>query len=340
MDNVVEAEFVLPDGRIVYLRQPLPEAELEGLDADALAAEKEQHELWWMFRGAGLAFGVLTSVRCKAFRVPLVYSGNLIWPFNPATAPSLIKHWRDVFKSAPRELTTHLVLTAGPNEQSHVVVIGMCYIGPRSMGDQYLSALLAWEGEHVLLKDVEMRTFLTHQENVVHILKAQEGNRWCIRANLMDSLPDEAVHQTVLRFRNMPERSAWLFEIAGGAVADVEPGSSCFPLALRQAPYHVAAIHQWRTAQEDSVWQDAACKFVEAVCAPHAPQGLRSTYPCFLARGEGRAKVEATFGPDNWQRLVEVKERLDPQGVMRHCFWPSDDPVEEPSTGAALDGRA
>lgn len=33
------------------------------------------------------------------------------------------------------------------------------------------------------------------------------GNRWCIRANLMNSLPDECIHQTVAAFKNIPERS-------------------------------------------------------------------------------------------------------------------------------------
>lgn len=41
-------------------------------------------------------------------------------PFNPITTPSLMKHWRDCCKNAPRELYMNLILTAGPTPAQHV----------------------------------------------------------------------------------------------------------------------------------------------------------------------------------------------------------------------------
>ena len=116
MDLTTEMEIVLPtDGRIVTLRS-------NWLDDPLLSAteKKEQEELWWAFRGAGTAFGIVTRIRAKAFKVGKVLAGNLIFPFNPITTPSLVKHWRDCLKKAPRELYTALTLTAGPSPSSHV----------------------------------------------------------------------------------------------------------------------------------------------------------------------------------------------------------------------------
>jgi FAD/FMN-containing dehydrogenase len=72
MDNVVEAEMVLPDGRIFYLREIDEERDD---DSDEI---QEMREMWWAFRGAGLTFGIITRVRVKAYHTGLVYSGNLI----------------------------------------------------------------------------------------------------------------------------------------------------------------------------------------------------------------------------------------------------------------------
>src|SRR5579872_655070 len=51
--------------------------------------------------------------------------------FHKATAPSLIKHFRDCIKGAPRELYANVILTAGPANKDSLVVIQMCYVGPK-----------------------------------------------------------------------------------------------------------------------------------------------------------------------------------------------------------------
>ncbi|KAL8286269.1 hypothetical protein RQP46_004757 [Phenoliferia psychrophenolica] len=308
MDNVVEAEVVLPDGRIVYLTEE-----------DDMSDEMK--DLWWAFRGAGVAMGIVTRLRVKAYRVGLVFSGNLIYPFNPATTPSLIKHWRDCCKNAPREAYLNLILTAGPDDRSHVVVMQVCYLGDRVLGDQLVQAIMSWEGERCLLKDFEMRTFLTQQESASKVLRAQAGNRWCIRADLISTLPDDVIHTSVTAFRHIPEGSAWLFEISGGAIADAAPASSCFPQEARSAPFNVAAIHQWKDESDDDVWREAARRWIDGTMAPHSAGG---SFPCFIESSDGEARVQRTFGTQNWARLVELKTRLDPQRVLPHTFWPKE----------------
>ena len=70
MDNVVEAEVVLADGRIVWLGAEGHQGEFkDGEDPD---------DLWWAIRGAGSSFGVVTRLRAKAYYLPSVYAGNFI----------------------------------------------------------------------------------------------------------------------------------------------------------------------------------------------------------------------------------------------------------------------
>jgi hypothetical protein len=70
MDNVVEAEVVLADGRIVWLGA-------EGHQGEFKDGENPD-DLWWAIRGAGSSFGVVTRLRTKAYYLPSVYAGNFI----------------------------------------------------------------------------------------------------------------------------------------------------------------------------------------------------------------------------------------------------------------------
>lgn len=46
-----------------------------------------------------------------------------------------------------------------------------------------------------------------------------------------------------------PHRAAWLFELAGGAIADFE--NTCVPKSQREAAFTVAALHQWEMGTDD-----------------------------------------------------------------------------------------
>ena len=49
---------------------------------------------------------------------------------------------------------------------------------------------------------------------------------------------------------------AWLFELAGGALADFE--NTCIPKSQREAAFTIAALHQWEMELDDDACIDAA----------------------------------------------------------------------------------
>ncbi|THG99243.1 hypothetical protein EW026_g3081 [Hermanssonia centrifuga] len=161
IDNVVEIEMVLADGRIV------------------IANKDDDPDLWWAVRGAGPAFGIATRYKAKAFPVPVCFAGNLIYRFHRATAPSLIKHFRDCIKGAPRELYANVLLTAGPADKDSLVVIQMCYLGPKEEGLEYLQAISSWDGERCLLNEVNEKSFLYQQDSVAQVLRGKRAYPTC-----------------------------------------------------------------------------------------------------------------------------------------------------------------
>ncbi|KAI0941510.1 hypothetical protein AcW1_003384 [Taiwanofungus camphoratus] len=231
IDNLVEVEMVLADGRIV------------------IVSEEDDPDLWWAMRGAGPAFGIVTRYKARAFPVPVVFAGNLIYRFHRATAPSLIKHFRDCIKGAPRELYANVLLTAGPADKDSLVVIQMCYVGPKEEGMVYLQAISSWDGERCLLNEVNEKSFLNQQDSVAQVLRGKAGRQWFIRSSLIHSLPDEVINKTVIQFANTPIGCTWLFELAGGAILDFE--GTCLPKQQREATWTVAALHQWEMGIDD-----------------------------------------------------------------------------------------
>ena len=85
----------------------------------------------------------------------------------------MIKHFRDCVKGAPRELYANVLLTAGPAGKDSLMVVQMCYVGPREKGQEYLAAISSWDGEKCLLNEVDEKSFLHQQDSVAQVLRGK-----------------------------------------------------------------------------------------------------------------------------------------------------------------------
>lgn len=65
--------------------------------------------------------------------------------------------------------------------------------------------------------------------------------------------------------------SAWLFELAGGAIADYE--DTCMPKSQREAVFTVAALHQWDMGINDPRCVETAEEWFKDTIAPVSTGG-------------------------------------------------------------------
>jgi hypothetical protein len=229
----------------------------------------------------------------------------------------LIKHWRDCIKGAPKWLYTNITLTAGPTPKGSVIIVQFSWSGKQQVdGENILQAILAWDGERCLLKDVEVRPYAEQQENVSQILASKADTRWLVRSTLLASLTDEAIHSTVQKFAKVPAGSSWLFENAAGAIAE-PPEPTCYPISHRESPFQTAALHQWTSNTDDDRNKTSAEDWVYNTFGKEA----NGPYPCFLASGEGRRKMIQVYTEENWERLRLLKRKYDPAGLLRFTHF-------------------
>ncbi|ORY25643.1 hypothetical protein BCR39DRAFT_543520 [Naematelia encephala] len=313
MDNVVEAEVVLADGRIVWVGQG-------GKHGGEWKEDEDPEDVWWALRGAGTALGVVTRFRAKAYYLPSVFAGNFIYLFEKSSTPSLMRHIRDCIKGSPRTTYCNMILTAGPPNAPAIVVIQMCFSGSRSEGEMYVQAISSWDGGRCLFQDFSERTFERQQTAVEEVLKGGQGRKWFIKSDMLLSLTDEIIDETCARFNEVPDGCTWLFEYTGGgAVGDIK--DSVFPPSHRDAAFTVAALHQWGHTEppvEDTRCVTTAEDWINEVIHPNSPGG---PLPCFLQSARG-ADVASAYG-ESWPRLKKIKSQFDPEGFFIHCAWPS-----------------
>ena len=84
IDNLLEADVVLADGRFVT------------------ASEHENADLLWALRGGGGNFGVVTSLLFGLHPILMVYGGPMIWPIEQAT--EIMSWYRDYITQAPDDI--------------------------------------------------------------------------------------------------------------------------------------------------------------------------------------------------------------------------------------------
>ncbi len=96
IDNLVGAEVVLADGRVVH------------------ASAQEQPDLFWAIRGGGGNFGVVTAFEFRLHPVgPIVQFGFLFWGLDQG--PAALRLARDVIDDLPRDVNIMIVgLNAPP----------------------------------------------------------------------------------------------------------------------------------------------------------------------------------------------------------------------------------
>lgn len=296
-DNILEAEVVTADGRIVT------------------ASAKENPDLFWAIRGGGGNFGIVTEFLFQLHPVgPIVLGGMLMYP--ASMARNVVRFWRGFMTDAPDEVGSGVAfVTAPPLDfvpepvRGHPVVgVFVCYAGDPAVGAEVMAPLLEYGPPAVNV--VQPMPYVAVQRLLDEGNPKGMRNYWT--ADFLADLNDEAV-DTLVSHATAPRSplSQVILVAGGGAIARVPDDETA--LGQRNAPWNIHYLSIWGDPADD----DVNIRHTRSMAEAMRPWATGRVYLNYIGE-EGPGRVEAAYGPEKYARLQQIKRIWDPENVFRH----------------------
>lgn len=291
IDNLLEADVVLADGRLVT------------------ASPTSHADLFWGLRGGGGNFGVVTSFLFRAHPVDQVFAGPVFWDHEHTR--EVMRAYREFLSGAPQELGSFVgikkVPSADPFPAEHqgelACAVISCFNGPRERGVDVMSRLLDVLPEPMFNWMDEM-PFPAVQGLFDPLLRP--GLQWYWRGEYVHELTDDAIEEHIAQTRDIPGALSLmhLYPI-DGAVHRVPPSATAWHERTATWTMVIAGIDADPALAPDlAAW---AKRYWSAIHA-HTRSG---GYVNFMMGDGDRARLAATYG-ENYERLVALKRKYDP----------------------------
>jgi FAD/FMN-containing dehydrogenase len=302
-DNLLSAEVVLADGTV------------------AAATESSEADLLWALRGGGGNFGVVTSMRVRLHPIPVVCTGQVIFPFGQAR--DVLTGFGELIAGAPDELTVQTGFLSAP-DGTPVLFLLPTWSGAsgdaapwikrlESLGTPLMSAVGPAEYGEPLRRGDEMF--------------ARDGRHYAIRTRNLAALTAGTVDAlvTAAADRTSPLSAINLHHFHGAAARVPLPATA---FGIRQPHFMAEILASWRPAAGQDADSAAPHRQWAATAAEQlSPHALPGGYPSLLTTDEPE-RVEHAYGP-NAARLIAAKKAYDPDGVF----------TATPLPGVAAPGR-
>lgn len=293
-DNLVAADVVTAAGELVH------------------ASESENPDLFWGLRGGSGNFGVVTEFEFRLHPVgPEVLGGFIIHPV--AAAADGLRFYREFTENAPDEVACYALFGTIPPEPpfpaEHQGKTGFFlaagYMGPVDDGEDALRELRAFGDPIVDAIQPLPYTALQKSFDAAQM----PGNRWYGKSGFWKEMSDDAIDTLVAGVDPLSGPLTMVFfEPMGGAIGRVPAAATAFP--HREAPYNFGITAGWIDDDDDEqniAWARDLYTSLEQYGA--------GVYVNYANEDEAHRRGEA-YG-ENYDRLVEVKKKWDPNNLFR-----------------------
>jgi FAD/FMN-containing dehydrogenase len=294
IDNLISADVILADGSPVT------------------ASAEEHPDLYWALRGGGGNFGVVTSFEFRGVPVSMVVGGPTL--FELERGPEILKFWSEFIDNAPPEINGWFgFLTVPPADPfppelqlQKMCGIVWCVNAAPERAAELLAPVRALEPA---LDGVAEMPFPVLQSAFDALYP--KGQQWYWRTDFVDELTDESIAVHAEHAAQLPtwQSTMHLYPI-DGAAHDVASGDTA--LSYRKARYGQVIVG----VDPDPANNDAMIEWAKAYHDALHPHSAGGGYVNMMMHDEGPERVRASYG-DNYDRLVEVKRRYDPQNLFR-----------------------
>ena len=295
IDNLLEADVVLADGSFIT------------------ASAKKNEDLFWALRGGGGNFGVVTSFLFRTHPVGNVYGGPIFWDQSEAR---LIMQWyRDFIPQAPEDLSSFFGMKTVPSTEpfpkelwgKRICALISCYSGPAEKAEEAFKPIRN-DLPAPIFDAVGTLPFTALQTMFDPLLPP--GFQWYWKGDFVKELPDEAIDAHIEHAALTPsELSLMHLYPIDGAVHRVKSNETAWNCRDATWSMVIAGI------DPDPSKAEALTKWARGYWEAVHSYTLGGGYVNFMME-EGEDRIKATY-KDNYDRLVEVKRKYDPENLFR-----------------------
>ena len=284
IDNLLSAEVVLADGRVVT--------------ADA----EHEPDLFWALRGGGGNFGVVTELRTRLHPHAEVTCGMIAFGWDQAR--SVLRGWRDLTAAGSADTDDALDVMFGAlhTPAGLVLFTSPTWAGDAARAQEQIARVRAL-GDPVL-EDVGRRALADTVHAMDELFPA--GTSYHLGSRLLPGLTDAAIDDFVRAGDTMPATCALNVHHAHGAATRVAVDETAYQ--YRDDHLVVEILGSW--TEGDGVAESEWVRETERRLDAHA---LPGGWPNLMAQDDPRAAD--AYGA-NTERLLAVKAQYDPDGVF------------------------
>ncbi len=279
------------------------------------AGPDETPDRLWGLRGGGGNFGVVSEFEFRVHPVgPILTAGMLLYPRE--RAGEVLRFYRDFIASAPDEVGGGAALLTAPPEEfvpedlrgKPAMGIVFCYVG--SIEDGQEAARPLRESTAPVVDMIQPMPYAAMQQMLD--AASPRGVRESFKVDWLRELPDGAIDAVLEQAEKLPAPFGQLILAPmGGATARTD--TSAMALNMPDAPWAYFCLSMWMDPTEDDRNIAWARGFAEALSAYE----VGSPYPNFIEPDEGVARLRAAYGPEKYERLVELKRQWDPENLFQ-----------------------
>ncbi len=295
VDNLISAEVVTADGSLVT------------------ASAVENPDLFWGIRGGGGNFGIVTSLEFRCADIGTeIYSGLIVKRFEDAR--EYIRFHREYVRTLPDEMTVWMVIRHAPPlpflpSEVHgkmMVAVPFVWLGDQARGEELINPIR--EITESLGEGIGMNPWVGWQSGFDGLVGHGARNYW--KSHHLKGLSDECIEE-IIRFANqLPSDECEVFiPHMEGAPSRIAKDETAF--SHRNTPFVLNIHTRWQDASDDEKCIAWSKDFHSATNG--FAQGV---YVNFLSE-EGETRVKDAYTREVWDRLVEVKNKYDPNNLFR-----------------------
>ena len=276
-----------------FAAESMREADVVTADGELVKASAEENtDLFWGLKGSGGNFGVVISLEFALYPLRTVYGGGIYYPVEKA--PQVLDLYARWVTEVPDEMTTSVTflnfppLPALPEalRGKSVITVRACYGGDPPEAGQELIRPWRELGEPV------MNSFQT------------------MPCNEMDSISMDPTD---------PTAAYGHVELLGDLSADTITTLVDLAGADSDSPLTTLELRELGGALEGTSSELSPIgRNLGYVAESTRPYQTGATYVNFLELdGATPERVKASYSPEDWERLVALKDRYDPDNTFR-----------------------